>query len=365
MLQTNPFITIRVDGLHRSSLNLNTGSGEDRQTLLIDDIRLIKWVCQLKSRVTYDDALKITRELFGISELQAHEMIAMGVQNQILVEEVSQNLDINNGRVWEEFGWRDALDFHLAVRDLQFNPDREDYLSAMTAYLKASEVGLDEPPLGPYKEKYSGAEYIDLPTVSDGVMRSTLREALHARTPFMPYSKIAVTWEQFSELMQQVYGIQSETNGLLGTFYRRTSPSGGARHPIETYIVINDVENIPPGLYHYSPKHHRLEIMRQDNLREIAGTLCFEKTGIKTASAVVFLTVRWSRHMWKYRYARSYRMVLFDVGHLVQTHVLTGCAIGIRSYLCPSVHDSECLQFLNLEEDCDEGVVFAIGIGPM
>ena len=365
MLRTNPFITIRVDGLRRTSLNLNTGSGENRQTLLVDDMRLIKWVCQLKSGVNYDDALKITRELFDISESQAQEMIAMGLQNQILVEEVSQNLDINNGRVWEEFGWRDALDFHLAVRDLQFNSDREDYLSAMTAYLEASKVGLDEPSLGPYKEKYLDAEHIALLAASDRVMHSTMGEALQARTPFMPYSEISVTWEQFSELMQQVYGIQSETNGLLGTYYRRTSPSGGARHPIETYIVINDVENIPPGLYHYSPKHHRLEIMRQDNLRATAGTLCFEKTGIKTASAVIFLTVRWQRHMWKYRYARSYRMVLFDVGHLVQTHVLTGCAIGIRSYLCPSVHDSECLQFLGLEEDCDEGVVFAIGIGSM
>ena len=42
----------------------------------------------------------------------------------------------------------------------------------------------------------------------------------------------------------------------------KTSPSGGARHSIETYVVIRDVEGLRPGIYHYAPDRHTLEKIR-------------------------------------------------------------------------------------------------------
>ena len=43
-----------------------------------------------------------------------------------------------------------------------------------------------------------------------------------------------------------------------GLFTRRTVPSGGSRHPFETYLVINRVEGLPEGVYRYLPLDHQL-----------------------------------------------------------------------------------------------------------
>jgi hypothetical protein len=38
----------------------------------------------------------------------------------------------------------------------------------------------------------------------------------------------------------------------------RNVPSGGNRHPFETYLSIHRVEGIEPGLYRYLPIDHKL-----------------------------------------------------------------------------------------------------------
>ena len=92
-------------------------------------------------------------------------------------------------------------------------------------------------------------------------------------------------------------------------------------------------------------------------------TLCFEKGGIKTAPVVFMLTVRWFRHMWKYRYARSYRMILYDTGHLIQTHLLNSTALGVQSFPCPSFYDEGITELLDLHSDLEESPIYVIGTG--
>ena len=39
---------------------------------------------------------------------------------------------------------------------------------------------------------------------------------------------------------------------------KRTVPSGGSRHPFETYLVVQRVENLPPGIYRYLALEEKL-----------------------------------------------------------------------------------------------------------
>ena len=49
----------------------------------------------------------------------------------------------------------------------------------------------------------------------------------------------------------------------------RTVPSGGNRHPMETYLSIHRVEGIESGLYRYVPLNHKLVLEKRDpNLPE-------------------------------------------------------------------------------------------------
>lgn len=363
-LQVNPRLAIRIDGLERSYINLAVGEGTNRQNLICNDPTVVDCLLKFSTPQTKADALELTERLFGVDSNTAEQVLNGLIEAQLLISEQSCLPDIEQMKIWENYGWRDAFDFHSTTRDLGFNPDYEDYQEAMNGYFDAVRQGLDKQSPGPYKE-YTDKPFIELIRTRARIDGISFKKTIARRQPLAPYSRESITIEQFSELMEQVYAMRSETRGLLGTHMKRTSPSGGARHPIEAYVAINSIEQIPCGLYHYSTKRHCLELLREGDFRDEVASICFEKTAIKTAAATIFLTARWARHMWKYRYARSYRMVLFDTGHLIQTHVLTGCAIGLESFLCPSVHDSRGLSFLGLEQDCDEGVLFAIGIGAM
>ena len=41
----------------------------------------------------------------------------------------------------------------------------------------------------------------------------------------------------------------------------RTVPSAGALYPIETYLIVNNVEDLECGVYHYSIQDHSLELI--------------------------------------------------------------------------------------------------------
>ena len=112
----------------------------------------------------------------------------------------------------------------------------------------------------------------------------------------------------------------------------KTSPSGGARHSIETYVVIRDVAELRPGIYHYAPDRHALEKIRGPvsvkRMREYLPNSGY----FAAASAMVFFTSIFERILWRYPYSRAYRAALVEAGHLCQTFCLTATWLGLAPY---------------------------------
>jgi len=266
---------------------------------------------------------------------------------------------------WKRSGWQEALAYHRASQNLRFNRDAKNYLNAITKQLLRSERGEDYRQPGPFKGYFSD-DVLPLGELGEGAPTSkiTLYEVFRRTRPFRPYAPGPLRADQLVAIMRHTYGVDAECEGLLGPYFRRTTPSGGARHPIEAYVLVNEVCGVSAGLYHYAPLPHALRPLRYGDYRETLTQNCFDKPGIKTASVVIVLTVRWLRHMWKYRYAKSYRMVLMDVGHAIQTNLLNAHAVGVQCFPCPSIFDQGLEEFLGLRNPLDEGVIYAIGMGP-
>ena len=51
---------------------------------------------------------------------------------------------------------------------------------------------------------------------------------------------------------------------VFGKLLYKRSPSGGARHPVEVYLMSLRVRGLRPGLYHYHPGHHILDEVKQE-----------------------------------------------------------------------------------------------------
>lgn len=109
------------------------------------------------------------------------------------------------------------------------------------------------------------------------------------------------------------------TFGSLGTIknhpidsYRRTSPSGGAKHPTEAQVYLHEaLDDLEKGSYIYDVEHHAL-------IRDKSCDECFEMN-IYEKSFSIMLRSRVERPMWRYREIRSYRAILIDAGHILET----------------------------------------------
>lgn len=119
-------------------------------------------------------------------------------------------------------------------------------------------------------------------------------------------------------VLQHSFGPTGEIETDHVTCIRRTSPSGGARHPAEVTIELPEgTDEFPPGSYVYDVARHGL-------------VSASEATPVLSScsSAHFIVRVRVDRAMWRYRDLRALRPVLLDVGHIVETLALLLDQVG-------------------------------------
>ena len=156
------------------------------------------------------------------------------------------------------------------------------------------------------------------------------------------FSQDPASLESVSKLLQTTWGVQGyiESPGL-GPLALKTSPSGGARHPIEVYLMALRVDGLDPGLYHYDARDHALELISTKTTPQMARDYCADQPYVAdAASPYSVMTALFARTMWKYQHPRAYRVVLLDAGHLGQTFCLTATRMGLAplEYRGPERH---------------------------
>lgn len=366
-VQLTPSAVFRVGTDPEASVRLAAGEGTDRQEITCNNPSFVSWLLQLSKPVEVDEASRLAATLLGLSEADARSLVEKLVGLRVLraPEECAREAALRQR--WERWGWRDALDFHLASRNYEFSlGDAEGYAEqdAMMEEFVADARGNAAESQPPAYKEYPGAELVRLPCSRERINAMSFGDALYGRRTRRDFSSRPLEFAVFAELIEHCFKVvQERHHPILGLHLLRTSPSGGARHPIEAYVVVSNVEGLEPGVYHYSMKHHALELLRKGNFQQEVLRLGHTQAKLDQAPAVVYFSARWARHQWKYRYARSYRMVLYDVAHLVQTFVLTATALGLGSFLTPALDDAGVRELLNLSEDLEETPLYLSAVG--
>jgi SagB-type dehydrogenase family enzyme len=142
-----------------------------------------------------------------------------------------------------------------------------------------------------------------------------LRTAIEQRSSLRHYAPDPLTLEELAYQLWLTQGVKRVTDRPATL---RNVPSAGARHAFETYLLINRVEGLQPGLYRYLALEHTLIAL--DLSAEILNrvtTGCLEQKQVRT-SAVTFLWVAdMARMYWRYT-QRGYRYLHLDAGHVCQ-----------------------------------------------
>lgn len=210
------------------------------------------------------------------------------------------------------------------------------------------------------REQESRGKLIELKSRSSN---SEFPQVLRQRRTWREFSTRKVSEAEFATLLDLSFGVQQwDRVPKLGKLAQKTSPSGGSLHPLEAYLMVRKVEGISPGIYHYDAigkglKKVRLGVTAKELQKYLAGQWWF-----RDAAFVVCLTAVFARTQWKYDYARAYRAILIEAGHLSQTFCLTATWLGLAPFCTIAMADTEIENALNID-GISESVIYTMGAG--
>lgn len=151
-----------------------------------------------------------------------------------------------------------------------------------------------------------------------------VRQAMEQRSSLRHYSQNELSMEEFSYLLWITQGVKSISDRPATI---RTVPSAGSRHTFETYLLINRVGSLDPGLYRYTAlKHFIYAVNLEADINEKLTAACKGQSHIRTSAATFFWAAEMNRMAWRYS-ERSYRYVLLDAGHVCQNFYLAAESI--------------------------------------
>ena len=259
--------------------------------------------------------------------------------------------DSRMAKVWS--AWLPHASFHFSTKDVPFLSGRKK-AQLFRRYLTES-----QPPR--LFKRYGKVPRVKLPPfrAADGEFPRTLL----ARRTQRQFAPRALPLGTLAELLFYTWGITGFVQTpLLGRLPLKTSPSGGARHPGEVYVAALNVAGLPPGLYHYDTARHSLECLRSGPMQDRALRYCAGQKYVRNAAALFLMTAVFLRSMWKYRFARAYRVVLLDAGHLCQTFCLTATWLGLAPFCTAALKDSLIEKDLGVD-GITESVLYVAGVG--
>jgi SagB-type dehydrogenase family enzyme len=258
-----------------------------------------------------------------------------------------------NGPDWRAWGTL-AEAFHFGTRDVEWSQDpvRDERRLTRRARFRPMPPSVKSAP--------PRARVTPLPAVRPaGEFVDTL---LHRRT-WRDFGRRKVPLDQLATLLRLTWGVQHW--GIVrgqGRVALKTSPSGGACHAGEVYLLAVRVDGLAPGLYHYQPHRHRLVRVRSGASAEDISRYLPGQPWFRPASALFLMTAVFARNQWRYATARAYRSVLVDAGHLCQTFCLTASWLKLAPFCTMSLADSAIDGDLGLD-GVSEGVVYVAGVG--
>ncbi|HET7404848.1 MAG TPA: SagB/ThcOx family dehydrogenase, partial [Candidatus Bathyarchaeia archaeon] len=231
-----------------------------------------RWRTVSEASVAFGDYSKKSI-LHSVQNLLDHGLLITRGSEQYKLEE----------KFGEEWLWPTASRYyHFSTKlDEPFSTPSE-IRNYYETYLK----GGKQPPI--YKS-YPGSTKVKLPKPS-GPEEPFFR-TLRSRQSTRDLSGKPITLRQLSRILYYTWGrISTFETREFGRLLHKSSPSAGARHPVEAYAVVNNVAGMRRGIYHYSVKDHSLELLKLGDFRDKCVALSADQAWTRNASVLFIMT---------------------------------------------------------------------------
>lgn len=216
------------------------------------------------------------------------------------------------------------------------------------------QLGIPKPPL----EIPCGEERTPIQLAKPEGARSEFQKLVEGRSSVRTYASTALTQAELSYLLWCTQGVKTVDYGH--TF--RTVPSAGARHALETALLINNVEGLWPGLYHFRALNHTLqEFVLSDRIASEVAHACLGQNFIRQSAATFIWYADAARMTWRYQ-QRGYRYLFLDAGHVCQNLYLAAESIGCGACAIAAYDDDRLNDLLHLD-GAENFVLYLAAVG--
>lgn len=226
--------------------------------------------------------------------------------------------------------------------------------------------GVQPPPL--QKPPAPGARIVDLPPI-DGTFalpRRDILEVMASRRSRRRFAPTPLKLNELACLLWATAGVQRVVGDNVCTM--RTTPSGGARHPYETYLAVRAVEGLSagepplPAMWRHLPLSHQVEHVRDEpDLPARLARACANQAFI-AESAVTFI---WAavpgRTEWAYGETAA-KSILIDAGHIAQNLYLSAEALNLATCAVAAYEQAKLDAILGVDGR-DEFAVYLAPVG--
>ncbi len=220
--------------------------------------------------------------------------------------------------------------------------------------------GIVAPPLE--KPIEPGARLVPLVPVDQLELgQMPLRDAIRKRESRRAFSDEALSLEELSYLLWATQGIRKIHPQRVWAM--RTVPSGGCRHPMETYLWVRNVDGVSPGLYRYAPLEHVLAAVNAPGAGALSdlAEICYEQTFVDKAAVTFIWTTIPYRTEWRYG-PDSLKDILLSCGHICQNLYLACESIGAGTCAIVAYNQDSLDQFLGID-GVDEISLYVAPVG--
>ncbi len=171
----------------------------------------------------------------------------------------------------------------------------------------------------------------------------SVEEALQKRRSIREYAPGPLKLEDVAQILWSAQGFNDPAG-------YRTAPSAGALYPLEVYLVVGDVSDLPAGVYHYRPRPHDLVLVKSGDLRRPLFSASLRQECVRDAPAVLAIAGVYERTARKYG-KRARRYVQMEVGHAAQNVYLQAAANGLATVIVGAFDDGDVQKVLGLQVD--------------
>jgi len=259
---------------------------------------------------------------------------------------------------WDEYKWGDSAEYHFFTYDYPFLDYTRGGSGWSIANQRMNDYSVNTPDTNRTKIYSENHVRINFPLPFNNTL-TELRDSVSAKQD---------TTLNIDDLaLISAFGFAKTTeapipwNGV--PLMRRTSPSGGSRHPTEGYLIACNIKGLENGIYHIQSSPFcfvALETKCSINPSKLFPEF-YHNNSLPEPAAIIILTSIFERNMFRYREPRTFRTIHMDAGHIIGTIELITGHLNINT--CTShLFDEKGIEELIGIDGLSEGAITTIGV---